>query len=416
MNVIFNEHLHIPYQLTESIDEFKQADIKISYAKQPIENEVFIWQHTLLTETGIKEQIIDKGLFENEPIFFQSPNNQSFIPFDVFALSFYLLIRYEEYLPHQKDKYGRFLATESIAYKMKFLQKPLVDMLVLKFAKKLQTVFPNLTYNLPPSKHIATYDIDNAYAYKHKGVIRTVGGFLKQLFHLDFKDVTNRISVLTGKKQDPFDTYEYIESIRQKYNLETYYFILFTRKSKHDRSLHPKNKKFQKLINKLHTKGNVGIHPSFVSSFSTKKLTQEINSLANILQENIVFCRSHYLLLDFPKTYNNFITNGIKVDFSLGYAEQIGFRASTSKPFPFFDLSANEETSLKLYPFAYMEETLQRYMKLSNKEAFTTIKKLIDVVKFVQGTFISLWHNENLDDKRKKIYEQSLEYFFATIH
>ena len=414
MNVLFNEHLHILYQLTDSVEDFQRAEIKISYAEQPIENEVFIWQHPLLLETNIKEQTIDVGLFEDEPIFFQSSHNQSFMPFDIFALSFYLLTRYEEYLPHQKDKYGRFPATESIAYKTNFLQKPLVDILILKFAKKLQSVFPNVKYDLTPPKYIATYDIDNAYAYKHKGIIRTVGGLLKHLFRLDFKEITKRISVLTGKKQDPFDVYEYIEFIRQKYNLDTYYFILFAEKSKYDRGLNPKNKHFQRLVNQLHSRGNIGCHPSFASSFSKKKLRCEINSLADVLQEKILFVRSHFLLLNFPQTYKDFISTGIEVDFSLGYAEQVGFRASTCKPFHFFDLSANEETSLKLYPFAYMEETLQNYMKLTVNESFTLINQLIDVVKSVNGTCISLWHNENFEKQGtdwKKIYEQSLDYF-----
>ena len=416
MNVVFNEHLHIPYQLTESVDEFRRADVKISYANQPIENEVFIWKHGLLAETDINPQTIDKGWYEEEPVFFQSPHSQSFLPFDIFALSFYLLTRYEEYLPHQKDKYGRFLATDSIAYKMDFLQKPLIDILVLKFAKKLQTVFPNLTYPLMPAKYIATYDIDNAYAYKHKGIMRTAGGFLKHALQFNVREIANRLSVLAGKRQDPFDSYNYIKSINQKYDLETYYFILFAKKSRYDRGLNPKNKSFQKLINQLHAGGNIGCHPSFASFFQPEKLTNEINHLAAILQKKIPFVRSHFLLLNFPQTYQHFISNGVKIDFTLGYAEQVGFRASTCKPFPFFDLSVNEETTLILCPFAYMEETLQNYMKVSANDGLIVIKQLIDAVKLVQGTFISLWHNENFwknNGEWKKIYEQSLDYFYG---
>ena len=417
MNVIFNEHLHIPYQITESVEVFQQAAIKISYASQPIENEVFIWQCPLLIETDIKKQTIDIGLFEDEHIFFQSPNCQSFIPFDIFAFSFYLLTRYEEYLPHQKDKYGRFPATESIAYQTGFLQKPLVDILTLKFAKQLQAVFPDLTYHITPVRYIATYDIDHAYAYKHKGIIRTTGGFVKQLLRLDFEKMAERILVLMGKTQDPFDSYKFIDCMRKKYLLETYYFILFAKHSTYDRGLNPRNKKFQKLINQIHSKGEIGCHPSFASSCSPEKLTNEINNLAAIVQEKIRYSRSHFLLLDFPKTYQQFISNGIEVDFTLGYAGQVGFRASTSKPFRFFDLSANKETSLTLYPFAYMEETLQNYLKLTADEGFILIKQLIDAVKSVNGTFISLWHNEHFEEKNrgdwKKVYEQSLDYFFA---
>ena len=419
MDVIFNKHLRITYRLTESIEDYKQASIKIVYAPQhvSVESEIYIWQHPLLIETDIRKQTIDHGLFEEEPIFFQSSHSQSFLPFDIFALAFYLLTRYEEYLPHPKDKYGRFPASESIAFKTGFLQKPLVDILVLKFAQKLQVVFPDLSFELPTATYIATYDIDNAYAYKHKGLIRTIGGLLKQFLRFDFKDVIKRLSVLTGKKQDPSDTYQYIESIRQKYNLENYFFILCAEKSRYDRGLNHQNKDFQKLIRQLRTKGSIGCHPSFASSFSSSKLTCEINNLSAIIKEKIRYSRSHYLLLDFPETYQKYVLNGMEIDFTLGYPELIGFRASTCKTFHFFDLSTNENTPLYLAPLAYMEATLQKYMQLKPDKALVLIKQLINAVKSVNGTFISLWHNESFEKNEKedwkKIYEQSLVHFFT---
>jgi len=418
MDVIFNEHLRIPYRLTESLNEFQQAKTKIAYASQPVCNEtgVFIWQHPLLLETDIRQQTIDPGQFEEEAIFFQSSHLQSLLPFDIFALSFYLLTRYEEYLPHRKDAYGRFPATESIACKSGFLQKPLVDILVLKFAEKLKNDFPEITYELPAPNYIATYDIDNAYAYKHKGFVRTIGGLIKQLLRFNLKEVKNRISVLTGFKPDPYDTYHTIETIRQKYNLNSYYFILFSERSSYDTGLNPKNKRFQEVIRQLQTTGKIGCHPSFASSFSTKKMTHEISSLAEIIGEKIHFSRSHYLLLNFPTTYQQYISNGIEMDFTLGYPELPGFRASTCKAFHFFDLSTNEKTSLKLLPLTYMEATFLNYMRITPDEAFVWIKYLINMVKSVNGTFVSLWHNENIEkngEDWKELYKRSLDCFCA---
>ena len=418
MDVIFNGHLKIPYRLTHSTDELQQAAMKISYAPQPVavENEIFIRQHPLLLETDIRHQKINAGVFEEEPVFFQSSHPQSFLPFDIFALSFYLLTRYEEYLPHTKDKYGRFPATESIACRQGFLQKPLVDILVLKFVRQLQTVFPTLTYELGSPKYIATYDIDNAYAYLHKGFVRTAGGLAKQFLRFDWKEVTNRIAVLTGKKKDPYDTYHFFDFISQKYNIDSYYFMLCAPKSTYDRGLNPKNKHFQQLIHQLQTKAKMGIHPSYASSSSPARLTSEINILSAILKEKVVNSRSHYLLLQFPQTYQLLIANGIECDFTLQYADLPGFRASTCKPYSFFDLSINEKTSLLIVPFVYMETTLQSYMQLTPNQALALIKQLIDEVKAVNGTFISLWHNECLEKKGfdwRKVYEQSLDYFFA---
>jgi len=414
MNVVFTEHLCISYQLTESVSDFNKANFRISYAPQPVADEIFIWQHSLLRENDIRQQIIEPELLENEIMFFQSPVKESILPFDIFSFAFYLLSRYEEYLPHKKDKYDRFAGTESIAYKSGFLQKPLVDIHILKFAKKLQETIPGLKSEPKQAEYLATYDIDNAYAYKHKGIIRSLGGLLKPLFRLDLKGFKDRILVLLNVRQDPFDTYKYIESLQQKYHLKTYYFVLFSEKGKYDRGLNPKSKSFCKLIKQLDKTGETGIHPSFASASDKEKLKLEIEGLSSVLQKRITFCRSHFLLLTFPETYRNYIANGIREDFTLGYADQAGFRASTCKPFHFFDLSANEETALRLYPLTYMEGTLQNYMRLSEDEGFILIKQLMDSVKSVNGTFISLWHNENLGkDEHKRFYEQSLVSFFC---
>ena len=71
------------------------------------------------------------SVFEDVPIFFIS-NNNSDLPFDPFAASFYLISRYEEYLPCVKDQHDRYPATNSLAYQEGFLQQPVVDKWVIK--------------------------------------------------------------------------------------------------------------------------------------------------------------------------------------------------------------------------------------------------------------------------------------------
>lgn len=98
----------------------------------------------------------------------------------------------------------------------------------------------------------------------------------------------------------------------------------------------------------------------------------------------------------------------------MGYASLPGFRAGTCTPFPFYDLTSEKETSLRIFPFQVMDGTLNQYMKLSPDEALEECKKLIDEVKKVNGTFISLWHNESLSEMRewkqwRNVYYKLLE-------
>ena len=128
--------------------------MKMSYTKQQLGNEFFVKSHDILFEQGLSDVEINVHDWENTKCFFYNGDKSS-IPFDIFAASFYLLSRYEEYLPHVNDEYGRFSATESIAFKNGFLHQPVVDIWAYKFKEKLQKQYPDFefpqrTYSIRP--------------------------------------------------------------------------------------------------------------------------------------------------------------------------------------------------------------------------------------------------------------------------
>jgi hypothetical protein len=90
------------------------------------------------------------------------------------AAIFFLLSRYEEYHPHQKDMYGRYAHEASIAYQHNFLKIPLIN-LWLKISETLAQKDPSLD-SRPSFRFEPTYDIDLAWSYKAKGATRTAGG------------------------------------------------------------------------------------------------------------------------------------------------------------------------------------------------------------------------------------------------
>jgi len=114
--------LGISVNFTSKIEEFIAHDsLKMSYAKQPLGKELFIRSHDLLHEQGLAFLTINVNDWGDTKCFFPT-GDKSHLPYDIFAASFYLLTRYEEYLPHVQDDYGRFIAEESLAHKFGFLQ------------------------------------------------------------------------------------------------------------------------------------------------------------------------------------------------------------------------------------------------------------------------------------------------------
>jgi hypothetical protein len=112
--------------------------------------------------------------------------------FDVFAAAFYLLSRYEEYLPHELDQYGRYAHTNSLAFREGFLDQPLINCWLQALKQSLSQKFSELLFRQKSFKCILSYDIDIAYSYLHKGFVRTMGGFGRSIAKGDWRAVKDR--------------------------------------------------------------------------------------------------------------------------------------------------------------------------------------------------------------------------------
>jgi hypothetical protein len=157
----------------------------------------------------------------------------------------------------------------------------------------------------------------------------------------------------------------------------------------------------QSLIKDIAEKADVGIHPSFASNEAQGKVKIEKDRLEKIARKSIKKSRQHFLMLKFPHTYRNLIAAGITDDYTMGYADEIGFRAGICTSFKWYDLEKEEETNLTIHPFAVMDGTLNSYLKLSPETALEKVKTIVQEVKKVNGEFITIWHNETLSDWRE---------------
>jgi len=414
-NLIFKDILGIDFALTSDADEFKKhGSAKLSYTNNPLEDELFFISRNLLFETGINEQNISVFEFNSNKVFYAT-GKASGLPFDIFAASFYLVSRYEEYLPHIRDEHDRFEAKDSLAFLNNFLSKPVVNIWAGWVKDLILKKHPDLFFPQKKYEFISTIDIDNAYAYREKGFTRSIGGYLKSLSTFDFKEIKERNRVLMGLEKDPYDTYDFQLAILKKYNFKSIYFFLLGDYGVNDKNLPIESKRFQSLIKMLGDYAEIGIHPSYGSNKSKAQLKKEVTRLAKVLHREVTKSRQHFLKLTLPETYRNLIDIDITDDYTMGFASQVGFRASICTPFNFYDLDMEMETKLKIHPFAIMEGTLKYYMKVHPEDAMQKIKPLIDEVKAVNGVFMSLWHNDTINNQKlwlgwRAVYEEMVEY------
>ena len=399
LKTFFTDFLKVPYELTYDASWFKDyPHEKISYGKERIAGEFFIARVDILIEGPVT--LLSPGAFKIGSNSYLFPVDQpADLPYDIFAAAFFMITRYEEYLPFTPDDHGRFSSSSSLSAKYYFLQHPVVDEWIMQLSYALHEKFPG--FLTPSSKFsaIMSYDIDVAYEYKGRGILRNVGSTVKDLLKLDFDRILSRFKVYLGLINDSYDSFNEILHSCKKSNLEPLFFFLVGNYSAHDKNLPYNSSQMKSLINELSQASAIGVHPSYLSSLNSKMMSVEKKRMERISGKKITRSRQHFLKLSLPGTYRNLILAGITEDFTMGFADAPGFRAGTSKPFYFYDLQKEEATTLKVFPITFMDGNFIKHLRMQPSEAMTVISQLIASVHAVNGTFISLWHNHTLSNK-----------------
>lgn len=413
-DLIFHTILGIELTYTIKEEEYlKSTAPKINYSKTNLGSGLFLKSHALLTEKTITIHEIEIVEYRQMQVFFPS-SPDSFLPFDPFACAFYVVSRYEEYLSESTDVHERFTDSENILVRHGLYQKPIVDIMAYWLAEQIKGQFPEFKIPTRTFQFVTSIDIDNAWAFKNKSPIISFGAILKATYHGYWDELKQRFIVFLGLRKDPYDTYKYI--------LETYkgllnhilFFILVGNRDQFDKNISFKNKRFRQLIANLASVCEVGIHPSYASNSKPWLFETEKARLEDIILKPVTKSRQHFLKLKLPQTYQQLLKLGILEDYTMGFASLAGFRAGTCTAFYFFDLIRNRRTDLLIQPFQVMDVTLKNYLQLGPDEAWQVIEELMLEVKKVNGTFISLWHNESLTESGqwlgwRKVFEQILQ-------
>ncbi len=411
--IIFEEILGITFQLTSSLNEFNNSEkIKIAYDANLESEALRICPSGLLIENDIREQKIEVVLHAGIQGLF--PVKKGVFSFDPFSAAFYLLTRYEELDRSDFDRHGRFKAENSIAFKNGFLETPVVNQYAELVRNAILEKYPDCVFNKRETNVVPTIDIDNAFAYKNKGLVFHFGSLIKKLLRLKLETFKEHLGTLLNGDKDPYNSYATQFDIHKRLGLKAVYFFLVGEKGTYDRNLSLMNLSFQNLIKRVAENSEVGIHPSYNSNSVAGIVQKEKQNLEKVLGDKVYSSRQHYLMMDLPETYLTLEKVGVTDDYTMGYASQIGFRAGICTPYTFYFLREERESKLTVHPFCVMDSTLKYYLKISNNKVLAKVKPLFDEVKKVNGEINVLFHNESIGAKHHwrnwdDLYEQILK-------
>ena len=373
---IFFRILELPVAFTSTIEKFvSHSGAKLSYTDQPLGNEFFIKSNELLFQQGIHETEFEVEKWNGLPAFFKT-GSKSRLPYDIFAASFYLISRYEEYLPHIKDELGSFTPYQSLAYKNSFLEKPIVDLWAIRLKDELNSFFPNLSYNSwKKPKFLPIVSVANPFQYKNKSPLFCFSDFLSYVWKLDFYSILEQFLVLFGLKKDPYDNFDALENLFMDLKIYPQYFFLFAKNPFIDKGISIYKTSYRELIKHVADYNSVSLLVSYEGQCDPSILSKEKKKLKNLIHQKISSVRFNCGLLSSAKTYYGLISEELEEDYSMGYNEEIGYRASTAVPFYFYDLNNDLQTSLKINPVVATEEG---FKKFSDHKAFKKLKEIYE--------------------------------------
>lgn len=409
-DLLLNDILGLTWELVTDRRKLGKHPV-INYSAEEIPGSFKITPSGLLQETGVKKQVIGVSKWNNLPVFFQRQERSDF-PFDIFAASFYLVTRYEEYFAEDQDKYGRFRSSDSLAARNGFLHLPVVELWTRELANALVRKYQYMSFRRTEFRSLMTIDADESFRFQGMGVKRTITGFISDIAGGKGK-ASMRFTSITKGGTDPYDVFDYILESLGKNRSAARFFIPVGDPSEFDQNPSWKSENYRSLIRKISSSYETGIHLSFKSARSLRRLRMEVRRFGDILGNEARINRFHYLRFSFPVSFRNLVLSGIREDYSMGYPDQPGFRAGISHPFRFYDLHEDTVCPLLITPFQFMDAMFFGQDRNDPDAALEAVTRLDEQVRKAGGTIASIWHNTTLlgndeGQKWRKVFEYSL--------
>jgi hypothetical protein len=423
IEVIFNDFFKIPYKITLSDKDIKEYRILLENQKTVIIKDAFFSNYPkpldYLKASSIPKKVsfYSHALFveENLPVLFgkekiEIKENKVISHIDIFATIFFMLSRWEEYVLLERDEHNRFPHKASLAHLYNFLERPIVN----ESIEFLWNMLIEMDYSNQRDKKnfsmLLTHDIDEVLRYPT--ATKVLKGMVGDILYrksplLALKTAFQYINIKRGKIKDPYDTFDEIMDISDKFNLSSYFFFMAGgTTTKYDNRYKIDESYVKKTIENIKIRGHkIGIHPSYNAYNNAEQFKAEKEALEEVNREKIYYGREHYLRFEIPKTWQLWEDNRMKWCSNLAYPQKSGFRTGVCYPYHPFNILSREKLTLMEHPLIMMEATFIEEAKSPQK-----VRELVDyylqAVQKYNGEFVLLWHNASFNQHSLEVYRE----------
>jgi hypothetical protein len=328
-----------------------------------------------------------------------------YIGSDLAAAAFFMLSRWEEAIQPERDIYGRFPASASLAARQGFLERPVVhEWFQLIRNALLRLGAPTDWFPTRNAAFILSCDVDHPRHWNHwSDRLRTLAGAAIR----NPRELAFWLKGPIWKAQDTFDTFAELATWANGQPVQ--FNFLGERPPSFDCWYDLNDAKLRQLIHWIEAAGHtIGFHPSREAFDDTGRFIAEWQSVQALTQRPVVSGRHHYLCFSAPDTWQRWNDAGLQVDSTVGYPDAEGFRCGIAIPFPVFNFHTRTRLQLYEQPLVIMDVTLALYRRYTPEAAFEKVRQLKVTTEKVGGQLTVLWHNSSLNDYFWHPYKQIL--------
>lgn len=409
LNVLLSEYLGVDYCV--EVSDGRDYVFEIEYDKKVVVHDFFfslLKNEEYLSKNNLPEvpRFVENILCPETdiPVLYGNPIikvSSVFIDceIDIFASSFFLLTRWEEYVSDEKDKHGRFPDKFSYLQKCNLHYRPIVNEYVELFWNFLVELGYKGERKHQEFKIIPTHDVDDFARYDNpKKIVKALAGDLlkRNSFKLFLNTIKDVYGICKGKLKDPYDNFDFLMNISDEFNVKSEFYFIPGENGETDVKYNFLSDNVISKIRKILESGHiVGYHAGMDTYSDESQFKLECNRLRKIVPHP-VSGRQHYLKFSAPFTWRFWNANGFKYDSTICYANDIGFRAGVAREYPVFDFLKREQLDLIERPTIVMESALlQKHNNVIEFE--NTLLTMRDLVKKYHGQFVFLWHPDNFN-------------------
>ncbi|MGG1514135.1 polysaccharide deacetylase family protein [Paenibacillus oryzisoli] len=436
MKVIFQEFLGLDYTvLFEERREFEitiegNNDSKLIVADVFLQTEERLWlQQASLPHSPL--EVWEHESFGTLPIIFgQRYRNGSYFEkhpqtihcgLDIFGSAFFMLTRYEEYVITERDQRDRFSARSSLAFREKFLHRPIINEYLEILWACMRDLWPHMQRLPRKQRFIVSHDVDWPFYVGGKTNPRMMKEVMSDaLKRRDLQSAYAKAKAIWSTRngdltKDPFNTFRWIMDQSEKAGIRSaFYFITQETARDLDGNYSMYDREIQQLLCEIHARGHeIGLHPSYHTYSNPQRIKQQFDILLDVIQANGIYQkewggRQHYLRWSAPETWQHWEDAGLSYDSTLSYADYPGFRCGVCYEYSVFNVVTRKPLKLKERPLIVMEQTVlhKQYMGVQGQEALEVIRNFHSQCKKFNGDFTLLWHNSQLvKPKELSLYE-----------